>query len=156
MTSLLLYFSGIITTLAVLGLFYYRYKFKKVSGLYETLVELSTDTFKEKKDRDSLKRMAKYTWKGFFYKKEPNTKWDAIYELKEVAQSADGTKSKFEVISVTSQNIDEIGQEDWYKDWFVKKTGGGWITTSNNSELEWITTLSKEEERAIKLNQLGL
>jgi type II secretory pathway component PulC len=156
MTQLLLYFSGIVTTISLFGLIYYRNKFEKISVKFETLLKESSDVINEKKERESLKRLAKYTWTGFHYTSKPNVNWDAVYELKEVAQSEDGKKSKFEVISVTSKNTDEKEDIEWYEDWFIKKTGGGWIETANNSKLEWITTLSKSEMRNIKLNELGI
>ena len=157
MTELILYFAGIVTTISLFGFFYYKRKFKELSSLYDTLLKISQNVFQEKQERESLKRLAKYTWGGFHFTADPNTKWNAVYELKEIAQSEDGKKSKFEVLSVISENTNEGNFDpEWYKDHFAKRTGGGWIDTVNNPKIEWITTMSKSESRALKLKDLGI
>jgi hypothetical protein len=66
----------------------------------------------------------------------------------------DETKSKFEIISVVSEETDGWGKRE-YTEWFEKKTGGGWLS-ADNKELEWITTMSKSEQRDLKLKSLGI
>ena len=66
----------------------------------------------------------------------------------------DETKSKFEIISVVSEETDGWGKRE-YAEWFEKKTGGGWLS-SDNKDLEWITTMSKSEQRDLKLKSLGI
>jgi hypothetical protein len=61
--------------------------------------------------------------------------------------------SKFEVISVTAENGDQ--DDAYYKETFLSKSGGGWIELSNPN-LEWITFLTKEESRNLKLKDLGI
>jgi hypothetical protein len=78
-----------------------------------------------------------------------------VFELKEVATSVDGKKSKFEIISHASEENTDPWSIKEYKDWFNKNYGGGWIQLDNKN-LEWITVLSKSESRDIKLKELGI
>ena len=77
------------------------------------------------------------------------------FELREIALSEDETRSKFEVLSVVSENMknDSWGTQE-YGDYFLKKTGGGWLDTKNlnfkSMKLTWVTTISKAEARQKK------
>ena len=118
---------------------------------------------KEKKEKESTKRLARFTTKGWHKTKDqndPNKKtWDVVFELREIAVSLDETKSKFEILSIVSEEVCKDKFTMWghkeYAEWFEKKTGGGWLSV-DNKELEWITTMSKSEQRDLKLKSLGI
>ena len=61
-------------------------------------------------------------------------------------------------MSITSEEmgskLTQWGDKE-YTEWFEKKTGGGWLPV-DNKDLEWITTMSKSEQRDLKLKSLGI
>lgn len=134
----------------------------KYSSLKNSIDSLKNENIKFKEDMD--KRVARYKSYGWYKtseKDDPNKyTWNVSYDLKKVSTSEDRVKSKFEVISITSENIKNI--EDcsygsttfnFYKDYFIKQTGGGWL---RNSDLEWVIDLPKDEVREQKLKELGI
>ena len=138
---------------------YFFLKHKNVKSQYNLLLSLYKPLLEEKKEKESSKRLAKLTtvgWHRVSEEKNPNKKmWDVIFELKEIAVSVDETKSKFEVISVASKESGDTWTKDQYTKWFIQNYGGGWINI-DNPKLEWITTMSKSEQRDIKLKELGI
>lgn len=159
MIYILLWISGAITTvsLTLAGRFYLLHQ--KGKGEMNLILPDYKRLLAEKKEKESLKRLAKFRTTGWHLVSESNNPkkktWDVVFELREIAVSQDESKSKFEVISVISEgDIDSWNKED-YEKWFLKKTGGGWIST-DNSNLEWITTMSKTEARDLKLKDLGI
>jgi hypothetical protein len=161
-TPFILWVSGVLCTISVGGFVYYRNKSISLSGQLKLATNQLTELVNEKKEKESTKRLARFTTKGWHNTKDkddPNKKtWNVIFELREIAVSLDETKSKFEIISITSE---EMGSKlvQWgdkeYTEWFEKKTGGGWLS-ADNKELEWITTMSKSEQRDLKLKTLGI
>ena len=158
-TEIILYTSGVITTVSVIGFVHYRDKYKKLVFSSSYIEKEYSQLIKEKKEKESSKRLAKYKTTGWHFTKDssdPQKKtWDVYFELKEAAVSVDEKKIKFDVLSVVSQGDDDTWKQNQYADWFYKKTGGGWLSIDNTS-LEWITTLSKSEARDIKLKELGI
>ena len=159
MIYLVIYISAIITTLSVVGFFYQSSRISKKDETIETLkTEVSTLTSqvtglvekikKQKLSIESDKRLATLEWGGWHKQIEPNKTWSVTFELREIALSEDETRSKFEVISAVSENMknDSWGTQE-YGDYFIKKTGGGWLDTKNpafrNMKLTWVTTISK-------------
>lgn len=154
----LIYFSAIITTLSVGGLIYYFLAHKRIKRLYNLTLKLYQDLLSEKKEKESYKRLARFTTHGWNYTdastKKPKA-WDVVFELKEVALSMDETKSKFIITSVASEQTPDPWKVKNYQAWFESNYGGGWIEV-NHKDLEWITTTSKAEIRDEKLKQLGI
>lgn len=159
MFELIIYVSGIVTSVSFIGLIYFRNRYLGIKNIYQSLETNYKNLLKEKTERESLKRLAKYKTTGWHFTSEtndPNKKtWDVFFELKEVALSVDEKESKFEVISVTSMGEKDTWSKEDYTNWFLKKTGGGWIQ-NNSPNLEWITTMSKSEARDLKLKDLGI
>ena len=154
----LIYFSGIITTISVIGFIVYFLKYKKVNSSYNLILEQFNILLKEKKEKESYKRLARFTTHGWNFTSEKMKKpkpWDVVFELKEVALSLDETKSKFEIVSVSSEDTLDTWKLENYKKWFESNYGGGWIKV-DDKDLEWITTTSKSEIRDEKLKQLGI
>lgn len=175
MLYLLLYGSGVITTLVIVGLITSRIKIsslqdkldscnstiKKLNNTIETqstkIKELVDKTNLMKTSIESDKRLATLTWGGWHKENEPKVTWSVTFELREVALSEDESKSKFEVLSIVSENMKN---ESWglqeYGDYFYKKTGGGWLDTRNpgfnKMKLTWVTTVSKAEARQRKID----
>jgi hypothetical protein len=154
----LIYFSAVITTIAVIGFVYLIIKYKTLNSNYKFTLDLYQDLLKEKKERESYKRFAKLTTTGWNYTgkdtKKPKS-WNVVFELKEIAISMDEKKSKFEIISVASEENPDPWSKDLYQKWFESNYGGGWLDV-NNKDLEWITNTSKAEIRDEKLKQLGI
>ena len=118
------------------------------------LLEYSDDD----EEKESYKRLARFTTHGWNFTSEKMKKpkpWDVVFELKEVALSLDETKSKFEIVSVSSEDTLDTWKLENYKKWFESNYGGGWIKV-DDKDLEWITTTSKSEIRDEKLKQLGI
>jgi hypothetical protein len=141
MIYIIIYISGIITTLSLIGFFYQLSKSK----------ELEKNQLP--KSIKPEKRTATYIWDGWHYSDNPSKKWSVNFELREVAISEDETKSKFEVISVYSEELNDKWTIKEYSDYFMKKKGGGWLDT-NSSELTWIKTTSRSEERNKKIEEI--
>lgn len=159
MEYLIIWISGIITTISLVLLNKYYNLYNKTKSNLDMVVPLYQDMIKEKKEQESLKRLAKFKTTGWHLTKDkddPKKKtWDVFFELREVASSVDESKSKFEVISVISEGTTDLWSETQYNNWFIKNTGGGWIKVDNKN-LEWITSLTKSESRDLKLKKLGL
>lgn len=170
MIYFIIYISGIITTLSVVGFFYQSSRISKKDKTIETLktkVSTLTDQVtglvekinKQKLSIESDKRIATLTWGGWHKVDEPNKTWSVTLELREIALSEDETRSKFEVLSAVSENMknDSWGTQE-YGDYFIKKTGGGWLDTKNpqfkTMKLTWVTTISKSEARQKKIDEL--
>jgi hypothetical protein len=157
-TEIILYTSGITTTVSLIGFIYYRDKYKNLVISSSLIEKEYSQLLSEKEEKESTKRLAKFKTTGWYLTKDisnPKKTWDVYFELREVAVSVDEKKIKFEVLSVTSQGDGDLWQENNYIDWFNRKTGGGWLSESSPN-LEWITTLSKSEARNLKLKQLGI
>lgn len=167
MISLILWSSGVLTTISIGFGVYFFLKFKSTKQLLQFTTDLLKKTQSELKEKTSRKRIAKFTTTGWNFtdgkhKDFPNG-WKVYFELKEVAVSEDETKTKFEVTSVISENT----SDPWlvavntgpglhnYINWFNSNTGGGWVK-NDSPELEWITNLSKSEARDMKLKDLGI
>jgi hypothetical protein len=105
------------------------------------------------------KRLATLEWDGWHKQGATKVTWSVTFELREIALSEDESRSKFEVLSVVSESIknDSWGTQE-YTDYFIKKTGGGWLDTKNlpfvNMKLTWITTVSKSEARQKKIDEI--
>ena len=170
MIYLVIYISAIITTLSVVGFFYQSSRISKKDETIETLkTEVSTLTSqvtglvekikKQKLSIESDKRLATLQWGGWHKENEPGKTWSVTFELREIALSEDETRSKFEVLSVVSENMknDSWGTQE-YGDYFLKKTGGGWLDTKNlnfkSMKLTWVTTISKAEARQKKIDEI--
>ena len=156
---ILFYISGFITALALAGYFRYRSLYLKLKGAENSKDETIASLLKYKKERESKKRKARLKTTGWHKVADtdnPNKReWDVVFELKEVAQSAeDKDKYKFEVIGIFSEDNDD--DYNFYHKWFMGHTGGGWINTKSNKKFEWITTLTKEDIRDDKLSDLGI
>lgn len=157
MIYILLYFSAIITTISVIGFLHQKNQSYKKELLIESL-NSKIDKLKQKSSI-SDKRLATLEWGGWHKKREPNKTWSATFELREIALSEDESRSKFEVISVVSENMED---DSWgtpeYGAYFLKKTGGGWLDTKyppfGNMKLTWVTTVSKSEARQRKINEI--
>lgn len=150
MIYFIIYISAIITTLSVIGFIYQRSVITDLNRQLELLGKSN------KKSYEPDKRLATYNWDGWHKKNDPTKTWSVTLELREVALSEDESKSKFEVISAFSENMDN---DTWatkeYTEYFMKKTGGGWLDTKkNNNELTWITTVSKSESRQRKIDEI--
>jgi hypothetical protein len=170
MIYFIIYISGIITTLSLIGFFYQFNKSTdkdkvidslktKVSTLTGQVTGLVEKINKQKLSIESDKRIATLTWGGWHKADEPNKTWSVTFELREIALSEDETRSKFEVLSAVSENMknDSWGTQE-YGDYFIKKTGGGWLDTKNpqfnSMKLTWVTTISKSEARQKKIDEL--
>jgi hypothetical protein len=152
----ILWISGILCgILGTISLTYFR-KFKSVQSSLDLLSKEYSLIDKEKRERESMKRLAKLTM-GYHYKVDTKKIWDVIFEMREIAVSEDEKKSKFEIISITSKNKDEETEDykKFYLDLLLKETGGGWIDV-DDKRLEWISTMSKSESRDLKLKDLGI
>lgn len=170
MLYILLYFSGIITTISLIGFLYQKNQSNHKDGLIDSLnskidklnsqvTGLVEKINKQKLTIESDKRLATLQWGGWHKQDEPNETWSVTFELREIALSEDETRSKFEVISAVSENMknDSWGTQE-YGDYFLKKTGGGWLDTKNpnfrNMKLTWVTTISKSEARQKKIDEI--
>jgi hypothetical protein len=156
---ILFYISGFITALSFAGYLRYRSLYLKLKGVEDKKDETIASLLKYKSERESKKRKAKLKTTGWHKSAEednPNRReWNVVFELKEVAQSAeDPNKYKFDVTAIFSEDTDD--DYNFYKKWFLGNTGGGWIDTKNNKKFEWITTLTKEDIRDDKLSDLGI
>ena len=164
MTSLI-YFSGFITCLSLMGFFIMLASYLKVKRILnkkdDEVNKYKTENEKIKEDTD--KRMARYKSSGWYKSKDgndPNKKtWSVIYELRKVSVSEDRKKSRFEITNIISENTSDdmsINGSTYlhYKEWFEKtKTGGGWLS---NSEVEWVIDLPQDVLRDLKLRDLGI
>lgn len=170
MLYILLYFSAAFTTLSVIGFFYQRKQSLKKDGLIDSLnskidklnsqvTDLVEKINKQKLTIESDKRLATLQWGGWHKQNEPGKTWSVTFELREIALSEDETRSKFEVLSAVSENTknDSWGTKE-YGDYFLKKTGGGWLDTKNlnfrSMKLTWVTTISKAEARQKKIDEI--
>ena len=161
-TPFILWVSGVLCTISVGGFVYYRNKSINLTSQLQLVTNQLSELITEKKEKESTKRLARFTTKGWHKVKDendPNKKtWNVVFELREIAVSLDETKSKFEIMSITSEEmgskLTQWGDKE-YTEWFEKKTGGGWLPV-DNKDLEWITTMSKSEQRDLKLKSLGI
>jgi hypothetical protein len=159
MLYIILYVSGVITTLSVVGFIYQLIQSGKKELELVSLKEQIKELTKEigNKDNTSDKRLATIIWSGWYKNDNPQKKWDVTLEVREIALSQDESQSKFEVISAISHsNNDSWGTKE-YGEHFLKRTGGGWINTKNPENkmtITWITTISKSEARQKKIDQL--
>jgi hypothetical protein len=170
MLEVLIYISAVVTTLSIVGCFYFKSKSKKNTKLFKDqeseIMRLANQVttlqrvVNKYKGLTPANRIALLEWDGWHKEKEPNITWQTKFELREVGISEDETSSKFEVISVTSENIKDVWGKTEYEKYFLKTTGGGWINTQNpgrtgqKMKLIWITDQSKSQKREMKLNQL--
>jgi hypothetical protein len=170
MIEILLYISGIITTLSIVGCFHFKSKSKKNIKIQKDqdseILRLTNQVTNLQRVVNRYKgltpanRIALLEWDGWYKDKEPNITWQIKLELREVGISEDETSSKFEVISVTSENMKDPWGKAEYEKYFLKTTGGGWINTKTPSrsgqkmKLIWITDQSKSQKREMKLNQI--
>lgn len=160
------YITGLISGISFAGFIgmwiAYRSTKKKLDGKDKTIKAFQEENQKFKEDND--KRIARYKTEGWHKISEKNDKnryeWNVYFDLKKVSTSEDRKKSKFEVISITSGNTKEAedcspgtAYFEFYKDWFLKQTGEGWLS---NSLVEWVIDLPKEAMREIKLRDLGI
>jgi hypothetical protein len=156
MVHIIIYISGIITTLSVVGFFYQLIKSGEKSLLIKSLNDRVSELSQKVSEKLSKKRLATLEWDSWYNSAKPNETWSVTFELREIALSEDETKSKFEVISVHSENMKDGWKDKEYTDFFMKKTGGGWLDTTdlNGLKLTWITTTSKAEAREEKISQI--
>ena len=169
MLYIILYVSAVITTLSVIGFFYQMSQSlrkgieigelkSKVTRLTDQVTSLTEKINKQKMSIESDKRLATLEWGGWHKQDEPNKKWEVTFELREIALSEDETRSKFEVLSAVSENINDSWGTKEYGDYFLKRTGGGWLNTKtpefSSMRLTWITTISKSEARQKKIDEL--
>jgi hypothetical protein len=163
MFYVIIYISAVITTISVIGFFYQKNQsFKKdglIGRLNSQLTGLVEKVNKQKLSIESDKRLATLQWGGWHKENEPGKNWSVTFELREIALSEDESRSKFEVLSVVSENMksDTWGTKE-YGDYFLKSTGGGWLDTKNppfrNMKLTWVTTISKSEARQKKIDEI--
>lgn len=152
----LFWISGVITTISVIGCiyFYNRNESPKLKSENESLkkeLEIVRSTLSS---HFSFKRKAKYVWDGWYLKDDPNKNWSVTFELSELMQSEDGTKIKFEILNVISERREDNKRDfDFYKQEFIRSTGGGWLE-KDNKKLTFVTNLSKSEERNLKLKSI--
>lgn len=167
MSEVLLYISAVITTLSIVGCFYFKSISKKNTKLYKDqeseIMRLANQVSTLQRVVNKYKglapanRRALLEWDGWHTENNLSKTWKTSFELREVGLSEDETKSKFEVISVTSENMKDKSSKTEYEKFFLKKTGGGWVDTKNpgnQMKLTWITEQSKSQQREIKLNQI--
>ena len=156
-TTILFYILGTITGMMFFSIRRLKSKYSKIKSKYDNALIENKELKEFRSEKQSKKRKAKYKSVGWYRvadKANPNRPtWDVVYELKEVAQSQDGSKFQFDVLGVFSENLDDEGSVEFYTNHFKSKNGGGWL---DKDDFEWITTTSKEEERDDKLEQLGI
>lgn len=154
---ILFYILGFITALSISGYLRYRSLYKKIRDKESDKDKLIASLKEYKSDRESKKRPGRLTTTKWHNVGDngPNKKlWNVVFELKEVAQSADSkNKYKFEITGIFSE--DSVHSDDFYQRWFFKQTGGGWIDVTKTN-FEWITSLTKEDIRDDKLSDLGI
>lgn len=164
MFYVIIYISAVITVLSVIGFIYQlsqlNVKNSVINSLTSEVVGLNNQItlLVEKVNKQKL-RLATLEWDGWHKQGATKVTWSVTFELREIALSEDESRSKFEVISTVSENIknDSWGTQE-YTDYFIKKTGGGWLDTKNlpfvNMKLTWITTVSKSEARQKKIDEI--
>ena len=163
MFYVIIYISAVITTISVIGFFYQKNQSFKKDGLIDRLNSQLTGLVekvnKQRLSIESDKRLATLEWGGWHKQGDTKVTWSVTFELREIALSEDESRYKFEVLSVVSENMknDSWGTQE-YTDYFIKRTGGGWLDTKNlpfgNMILTWITTVSKSEARQKKIDEI--
>ncbi len=151
MIYLILYASGVITTLSVIGILYYKHINKQLSQ--DLQVALSGIV----KSKEPERRVANLIWGGWHNALDPSYKWESTFELKEVAMSEDETKSKFEVISVISENPKDAWGKEKYAKYFYENYNGGWVDMKNipkQWQFDWVITKSKADIRGEKIDDI--
>ena len=152
---ILLYASGVITTLAIVRLLHYKHINKQLTKELSGIV----------KSKEPERRVGNLIWDGWHKIDKPSVKWETTFELKEVAMSEDETKSKFEVISIFSANTkDETWGLGEYSKHFYQKTNGGWINLNDlqngntdygkHWKFDWVITKSKADIRGQKIDDI--
>ena len=159
----LIYFSGFITCLSLMGFFIMWASYLKVKIILDKkddeVNKYKNENEKIKEDTDRrIGRYKKTGWHKVKDKDDPNKHiWSVTFDLRKVSVSDDRKKSKFEVIGISSENTnDDLSPNgrDYlqYKEWF-DKTKGGWV---HNSEIEWVIDLPQDVLRDLKLRDLGI
>lgn len=170
MFYVIIYISSVITVLSLIGFIYQLSQLNvknsvinsltsKVVGLNNQITLLVEKVNKHKLSAESDKRLATLEWSGWHNINDPKITWSVTFELREIALSEDESRSKFEVISTVSENIkNETWGTQEYTDYFIKRTGGGWLDTKkipfSKMKLTWITTVSKSEARQKKIDEI--
>ena len=170
MFYVIIYISAVITVLSVIGFIYQLSQLNvknsvinsltsEVVGLNNQITLLVEKVNKQKLSIESDKRLATLEWGGWHKQGDTKVTWSVTFELREIALSEDESRSKFEVLSAGSENMknDSWGTQE-YTDYFIKRTGGGWLDTKNLPFgimiLTWITTVSKSEARQKKIDEI--
>ena len=162
----LIYISGFVTCASLMGFFIMWSSYLKVKKILNKKDD-EVNKYKNENDKikeDTDKRMARYKSSGWHKNKDkddPNKyKWDVFFELRKVSVSDDRRKSRFEITNIISGNTKDpedcsVGTSyfQFYKEWFVKQTGDGWLS---NSEVEWVIDLPQDVLRDLKLRDLGI
>lgn len=151
--EVLFYILGLLTSFFLIGMIYYRSKYK---SLLDSIPSGILSKYTKSESKKVEKRIAFYKstgWQNLV--NGPN--WDVDYELELVDESSDKSKGKFSIINVFSKQSNKVSESDLqtYREHFMKHSNGGWITYDND-RLTWVKKETQQEVREDKLNELGI
>src|ERR1035437_396296 len=86
-TTILFYILGTITGMMFFSIRRLKSKYSKIKSKYDNALIENKELKEFRSEKQSKKRKSKYKSVGWYRLADINTKWNVVYELREVAQS---------------------------------------------------------------------